>query len=1133
MFSRFFIDRPIFASVLSIVITLAGGIALFTLPITQYPEITPPTVEVSAFYPGAHANTVADTVAAPIEQQVNGVEDMMYMASQCTNDGAYILTVTFKPGTNLNLAQMLVQNRVNLAQPVLPDLVKRRGVTVKKKSPSVLMMVNLYSPNGTRKPDYLSNYATIQLRDELARLAGVGDITLLGQRDYSMRVWIDPAKMAALNVASADISRAINEQNIEVAAGQVGQPPVPKGQIFQYSITTLGRLKNPDEFAEMVIKYDSDTGRIVRMKDVARTELGSLSYDQICTLNGKPSIALSIYQLPGGNALETATLVRTKMDELKGRFPQDVSYTIVYDTTPFITESVAEVRQTLIDAVILVAIVMLVFLQSWRSALIPLVAVPVAVVGTFAAMAVVNFSLNNLTLFGLVLAIGIVVDDAIVVVEAIEHHIERGLSPRDASYKAMEQVSGPVVAVGLVLSAVFIPCTFISGIVGQFFRQFALTIAISTLISAFNSLTLSPALAAILLKSRSQQKHEALPRMGYAIIGGWIGYMIIKPYMKGLSDWLVGALPDQILQHVHTAIPWIVSVIGILAGVIAALIVRNIVDRVLVELFRLFNIGFAAFTTGYINVVGLLLRISFLVLIVYGGLLYLTYALFTQTPTGYIPNQDKGYLLVNIQLKDSSALGETERTIRRMETIAGKIKGVKHTVTIAGQSLLLNANAPNLGSIYVMLDDFHDRAAAQRTPDAIVQDLQESFDREIDNARINIFGAPPVEGLGTAGGFKIVLEDRSGGDPDLSSLQSVGTSTVDEGNNTPGLNGLSSAFRADTPWLYLDIDRREAKSKGVSISEVFNTLQTNFGSLYVNDFNRFGRTWEVTIQAESKFRDKVEGLKQLKVRNDKNNMVPLMSFATVRETRGPMMVIRYNMYTSSFINGNPAPGTSSGEAIALMEEVTQRNLAPSMRLEWTELALLQLQAGDTAMYAFLLAVVLVFLVLAAQYESWALPLAVILVVPMCLLCAVIGVVIARQDINIFTQIGFVVLVGLACKNAILIVEFAKQRREAGASRRDATLEACRLRIRPIMMTSFAFIFGVIPLLISEGAGAEMRHMLGTAVFSGMLGVTLFGIFLTPVFFYVIQWLTDRRQTRTAPDLDSTNGETQRQEHPHS
>jgi multidrug efflux pump len=1110
-FSRFFIDRPIFAAVLSIVVTLAGFIALVTLPVAQYPEITPPTVEVSATYPGANAKVVADTVAAPIEQQVNGVEDMMYMSSQCTNDGNYTLTVTFRPGTNLNLAQVLVQNRVSLAQPILPDLVKRRGVTVKKKSPSILMIINLYSPDNTRDNLYLSNYATIQLRDELSRLPGVGDITYMGQRDYSMRLWLDPQKMAVRNISAGDVIHAVEQQNAQVAAGQIGQPPVPNGQVFQYTMSTLGRLVDTEQFGDMILKNDTG-GRVVRLREVSRIELGAQGYDQSCTFDGKPSVALSIYQLPGSNALDTAQLVRSKMEELKGRFPPGVDFDIVYDTTPFINESIKEVFKTLRDAVILVAIVVLVFLQNWRSAIIPLVAVPVAVVGTFAAMAAAGFSLNNLTLFGLVLAIGIVVDDAIVVVEAVEHHIEHGLAPRAATLLAMEQVSGPVIAVGLVLSAVFIPCVFIRGIVGQFFRQFAVTIAVSTVISAFNSLTLSPALSALLLKPRGEANKEPLPKIAYFIIGAYIGYALLQPVALPLLERVFAPiLPPGIMKPFF---PWLVGAgCAILCGFLL-IALSFILNPVLSWFFRIFNLGFKAFTNGYAWGVGKLMRGSLIVLLIYAGLLALTYLGFTSTPSGFIPQQDKGYLLVNVQLPDSSSLTRTSDVMLRIEKIAKKTKGVKHTVALAGQSLLLGANAPNFGSMYVMLDDFPNRTSADLSGKAIAEQLQEAFQNEERDGLINVFSAPPVDGLGTAGGFKLVVEDR--GDTGLNELQLATQVVAEKGNEKKDeLTGLFSSFRADTPWLYLDIDRQAAKTMSVNMAEVFNVLQVYFGSLYINDFNRFGRTWQVNVQADENFRKRVEDLKRLKVKNDRGDMVPLSTFTTVRDVSGPVMVVRYNMYPAAMINGNPAEGVSSGEAIKHMEDVAADHLDPSMRFEWTELTFLQLEAGNTAMLAFLLAVILVFLVLAAQYESWTLPLAVILVVPMCLLCAVTGVIMARMDINIFTQIGFIVLVGLACKNAILIVEFAKARRDAGASPYDATIEACRLRLRPIMMTSFAFILGVVPLVIAEGAGAEMRRTLGTAVFAGMLGVTLFGIFLTPVFFYVIQWVQDFRSRRSA------------------
>jgi multidrug efflux pump len=1104
MFSRFFIDRPIFAAVLSILIILCGWIALYTLPMTQYPDITPPTVEVSAIYPGANARVVSDTVAAPIEQQVNGVEGMMYMSSQCTNDGVYSLTVTFRQGTDLNLAQVLVQNRVALAQPILPSLVQRRGVTVKKKSPSVLMIVNLFSPDNSRDNLYLSNYATIQLRDELARLPGVGDITFLGQRDYSMRVWLDPERLAIRGLTTQDVIHAIEQQNVQVAAGQIGQPPAPKDQVFQFTMTTLGRLSEGEQFDDIVLRTDPD-GSLVRLHDVARTELGALGYDQLCTLNSQPSVALSVYQLPGSNALGTAEQVRKKMEELKAGFRSGIDYDIVYDTTPFIKESVNEVYQSLFDAVILVAVVVLVFLQGWRAAVIPLVAVPVAVVGTFAAMAVFGFSLNTLTLFGLVLAIGIVVDDAIVVVEAIERHLEEGAMPREAAIKAMDEVAGPVIAVGLVLSAVFIPCVFITGIVGRFFQQFALTIAISTVISAFNSLTLSPALAVLLLKPRHVKvggesssgpvpvhQTEALPRLIVLLGGAWLGY-VLGPW---LEQW--GGNPLQPVLAFVSA-----NLLAALIGVVVANLLCSLINSLLGKFFRWFNRGFDVATNLYVGMVSLFLRGSFVALLGYVGLVYLTYHLFQIAPSGFIPPQDKGYLLVNVQLPDSASLDRTNQVMRRVEKLAAKAPGVKNTVGIAGQSIVLGANAPNFGTVYLMLDDFHHRT--NLTADQIATELKLTLEAEVPEALVNVFGAPPVDGLGTAGGFKMVIEDRS--DNGATALQTVSQQIVDEGAEVQGLTGLFSSFRADTPWLFIEIDRRAAKTMGVSLSGLFESLQVSFGSLYVNDFNRFGRTWQVNVQSDAQYRMELKDLKRVTVRNDHQQLVPLAAVASIQETTGPVMVLRYNLYPSAFVNVNGTPGTSSGQVINRMDEIAGRALLPSMRSEWTELALLQLQAGNTAMFAFLLAVVLVFLVLAAQYESWSLPLAVILVVPMCLLCSVVGVLVAQMDINIFTQIGFVVLVGLACKNAILIVEFARARCLAGQSRREATLEACRLRLRPIIMTSFAFILGVVPLMIGTGAGYEMRQTLGVAVFAGMLGVTLFGIFLTPVFFYVIQGMT--------------------------
>jgi hydrophobe/amphiphile efflux-1 (HAE1) family protein len=1051
--SHFFIDRPIFASVLSIILTIAGAVAVFTLPIAQYPEVSPPTVLVTASYPGANAKTVLDTVAAPIEQQVSGVENMLYMASQCTNDGTYTLTVTFRLGMDSDMAQVLVQNRVSLAEPVIPDLVQRQGINVKKQSPSTMMMVNLVSKTdpASGKPVYddiyLSNYATIQIKDELGRLPGVANVAYIGGRDYSMRVWLDPNKMASLRLCTDDVVNAVSEQNLQVAAGQIGQEPSPAGQAFQLTINTQGRLIDVDQFGDIIVKVgqggpQGQASGVVHLRDVGRVELGSQQYNQSCTLDGRPSVALSIYQLPGSNGIDTARGVYAKMKELKKRFPPGLDYEIVYDTTPFIEESIIDVFKTLRDAIILVAIVVLVFLQNWRATLIPLIAVPVAIIGTFAVMAGLGFSLNNLSLFGLVLAIGIVVDDAIVVVENVERWLAQGLPPREAARKAMDEVTGPVVAVALVLCAVFVPCAFITGITGQFFRQFALTIAVSTVFSAVNSLTLSPALAALLLK----------PHTG-------------------------AHKPDILTRILNATLGWF---------------------------FSLFNWAFTASANAYTRAVGVFLRISVLVLLIYGGLLYLTYWSFTSIPVGFIPDQDKGYLLVNVQLPDSASLQRTRAITAQLETMARETPGVQHTVGIAGQSLVLNANAPNMGSLYVMLDEFDKRREPGRSANDIAAKLRRRCREEIRDALVTIFGAPPIDGLGTTGGFKTMIEDR--GNLGLDDLQRVSDKIVDRANAAPGLQGVFNSLRANTPWLHLDIDRTKCMSLGVSTSDVFNTLQVYLGSYYVNNFNEFGRSWQVNVMADQGFRNRVDQIKQLKLSNHKGEMVPLGTLLNVRDVSGPVSLMRYNMYSAAAITGSLAPGTSSGQGVDLMNRISDEALPPSMASDWTELIYMQLQAGNTAMYVFALAVVLVFLVLAAQYESWSLPLAVILVVPMCLLCSVTGVSLAGMDMNIFTQIGFVVLVGLASKNAILIVEFAKQQHEAGVPRFQATTEACRLRLRPILMTSFAFILGVVPLVIAFGAGAEMRRTLGMAVFSGMLGVTFFGIFLTPVFYYVISGL---------------------------
>jgi len=1102
--AKFFIDRPIFAAVISVIITLAGAIAVGVLPVAQYPEITPPTVQVSCNYPGASAKVVADTVAAPIEQQVIGVENMLYMSSQCTNDGGYNLTVTFEVGTNLDMAQVLVQNRVNLALPVLPSEVKATGVSVKKKSPSILLVVNLVSPNGTYDQLYLSNYATIQIRDELAQIKGVGDVTYLGQLDYSMRVWLDPEKMAARDLSASDVAAALREQNVQVAAGSLGRPPVPQGQAFQYTLSTLGRLTDPKEFGNIVVKTGSD-GRLTRMRDLVtdvRTDdrglkyggiqLGAKTEDTSCSLDGQPSIGLGIFQQPGSNALATAESIRKRMDELKVSFPPDLDYAIVYDTTPFIDESIHEVFKALRDAIILVAIVVLAFLQSWRATLIPLIAVPVAIVGTFAVMLGMGFSLNNLSLFGLVLAIGIVVDDAIVVVEAVEHHLEHGLSPKDAARKAMGEVTGPIIAISLVLMCVFIPCAFITGITGQFFRQFALTIAVSTFFSAVNSLTLSPALCGLLLRRKEEQR-------------------------------------DPLTWLINLALGWF---------------------------FKLFNLGFTKTSELYSRSVGMLLRVSVIVLAVYAGLLYLTYFGFTRVPTGFIPSQDKGYLLVDVRLPDSSSLERTQAVMAQVEKIArgegsktsghesaghstsdhgaggkgaadraggdhgttGGIPGIAHTITISGQSIVQNAIGSNYGTVYVVLDEFHHRHGGELGADAIGAKLRAACYREVQEAQVAVFGAPPVDGLGSAGGFKVMVRDMAA--LGLDSLQEAADGLAAKGNEQPGLVGLFSAFRSQTPQMYVDIDRERCKAMGVPLNEVFLTLQLYLGGYYTNDFNQFGRTWQVNLQGDPRFRLSPEQVRQLKVRNVEGKMVPLGSVSRVSDRGGPALVIRYNGVTAAAVNGGSQPGVSSGTVIRTVEDVGKSELPQGMNLQWTELTLLQIRAGNTAIIVFALAVVLVFLVLAAQYESLSLPLAVILVVPMCLLCSVAGVAMAGMDINIFVQIGFVVLVGLASKNAILIVEFAKEKSAHGATPMDATVEACRLRLRPIIMTSLAFILGVVPLALAVGAGAEMRSTLGIAVFSGMLGVTLFGIFLTPVFYYVIvRLLGQPTPPPTAPKVE--------------
>ena len=1102
MLAKFFIDRPVFAVVISLVIVFAGLSALFTLPIAQYPEIAPPTVEVSCNYPGANARVVLETVAAPIEQEVNGVENMLYMSSQATNDGGYKLNVTFKLGTNLDMAQVLVQNRVSLALPKLPDVVKSTGVSTKKKSPSILLVVNMFSDDhpDTGKPVYnqlqLSNYATIFVRDELLRLEGVGDVGFLGQLDYSMRVWLNPERLAARNITSTDVVNSLKEQNVQVAAGRIGQPPTLPGVDFQYTLSTLGRLIEPEHFGEIIVKTGDD-GAITRLHDVGRLELGAKNEDTQCTLDGRPSIGLAIYQLPGSNALETAERIHKTMHRLEQRFDPGIHYAIAYDTTPFIEQSVDEVFHALRDAIVLVAIVVLLFLQDWKSMILPMIDVPVSLIGTLAVMSVLGFTLNNLTLFGLVLAIGIVVDDAIVVLENIEVWLAKGYEAREATIRAMNEITGPIIAITLVLTSVFLPSAFLGGISGQFYRQFALTIATAMIISAINAMTMTPSRAVQIFKNRTHghDDREALPWWGYVLLLGWLSGAKLWPLTGGQ------------LSQSPEIVQWLAAIGLALPGALVGWWIAKPANRLLSVFFKWFNRGFDGLTAIYGTLVSACLRLSVIVLFVYGGLLGMTYLGITKTPVGFIPNQDKGYLLVNVQLPDSASLERTVAVVNQMDKIVSKTPGVKHRMAIPGQSFVLNAVGSNFASMYVILDDFHHRNGNELYSETIARKLRKQFFEEILDAQIAVFGAPAVDGLGNAGGFKIMIEDLAGGE--LAELQAQADNLATKGNATPGLVGLFSSFRANAPQLYINIDRTKCKAMGVPLNDVFNALQVYLGGYYVNDFNQFGRTWQVNIQADAEFRVDPDDIKSLKVRNSRGQMVPMGTLASVEEIGGPVMITRYNMRTAAPINGASLPGVSSGQTIQLMESLARQELSQDLTYEWTELTYLQMIEGSAAIFAFIGAVLLVFQVLAAQYESWSMPMAVLLVVPMCLLSAVCGLWIWKFDLNIFVQVGFIVLVGLAAKNAILIVETARNRKASGSSRFDAAIAASKDRLRPIIMTSFAFILGVLPLVISHGAGFEMRRTLGVAVFCGMLGVTLFGIFLTPVFYFVIDWLATR------------------------
>lgn len=1097
--SRFFVDRPIFAWVLSIVIVLGGGVCVFTLAIAQYPPIVPPTISVTASYPGASAETLAATVGQPIEEQVNGVEGMIYMSSTCTNNGQYTLTVSFDVGTDIHTALMLVQIRTQLAMPQLPESVQKQGVNVQMKSPNILLTVNLVSPDGRYDPLYLSNYAQINIFDDLSRLPGVGLVSFLGQRQYSMRAWLDPQKLASVQLTAGEVIQAIREQNVEVAAGNIGQQPVPKGQTYQLVLRALGRLTTTEQFGEIIVKVGED-GRYVRLRDVARLELGAQNSDLDCVLgqveDGKvtryPSVALAVFQLPQANALDVAKRVKDKMEELKTKFPQGIEYLIPYDTTPFIKHSVEDVIHTIIIAAILVIIVVMVFLQDWRAMLLPMIDIVVSLIGTFIVMKLLGFSLNNLSLFGLVLAVGIVVDDSIVVVENIERWMGMGLPAREATLKAMDEITGPVIGITLVLSCVFIPTAFIPGLTGQFFRQFALTIACSTVISATNALTLAPARAVAWIKphGHGSEEREALPRAAYVLLFAALAYLL---------------LATRLVAHLRSeSAIWATRALLVVAGGVAGWFLYRPVNRILGSFFGLFNKAFEAMAHGYTGLVSAGLRLSLIVLVFYVGLLALTGFGFVTSPTGFIPEQDQGYLLVNVALPDAASVQRTGQVMEELEKMALATPGVKQTMAIAGYSAFFQCDSSNWGTIFIILDDFENRTTKETSAVAITRKLNIEYHEKVLSCQAAVFGAPPVPGLGQSGGFQLQIEDRTG--MGLQALQEVTDTIVTKANHQPGLARVFTTFRAATPQLYLDIDRVKARQMGVALSDVFGTLNANIGSEYINQFNDFGRIWQVNVQAEGDFRNNVDDLGLLYVRNRQGQVVPLSSLIQVRDSSGPVFVMRYNDMSSAAINGGTRPGFSSGQAISLMEQLCKENLPPGMGFDWTNISYQEVHAGNTGILIFGLAVLLIFLVLAAMYESWGLPLAIILVVPMCLLSSIIGLVwIMRMPIDIFSQIGFVVLVAMAAKNAILIVAYAGEKRKEGMSPHEATLEACSERLRPILMTSFAFILGVYPLVVATGAGFEMRQSLGTAVFSGMIGVTLFGIFLTPVFYYVMTW----------------------------
>ncbi len=1041
--SHFFIDHPIFASVLSLFITIVGGVAYFTLPISQYPEIAPPIVQVTATYPGASAEVLSQTVATPLEQQINGVENMLYLSSQSTGDGKLTINVTFKLGTNLDSAQVLTQNRVAVALPRLPDAVQRLGVTVIKSSPDLLMVIHLSSPDHSRDQLYLSNYATLHVKDTLARQDGVGSVQVFGGRDYSMRIWLDPDKVAAHNLTAGEVVAALQSQNVQVSSGVLGQPPVPQPGAFQLNVQTLGRLTDPAQFGDVIVKSDG-SGRITRVNDIGRVELGAQDYGSNGYLDVLDAVPLLIYQQPGSNALATADRIHAAMAELSTSFPDGLRYDIVYDTTGFIAQSVHEVLTTIIEAVGLVVVVVILFLQTWRASVIPIVAIPVSLVGTFAVLAALGFSLNNLSLFGLVLAVGIVVDDAIVVVENVERNLQLGMTPREAAHRTMDEVGGALVAIALTLCAVFIPSAFISGISGQFFRQFAVTIAASTVISCFVSLTLSPALCALLFKAHA---HAAAPRR------------------------------------------------------------RPLLARPVVAFFDGFNRGFEWLSERFGRLTARLIRASALMLAAYAVLIGLTGLQFSRAPTGFIPELDQGYLITVVQLPPGASLARTDEVVRRAAKIILDTPGVSHAVAFSGFDGATFTNASNGGAIFSTMAPFAEREAQGLNANAILGSLRQRLS-VIEDAFVISIAPPPVAGIGNAGGFKMMLQDQQG--LGSAALQAAAQALAAKANATPGLVAVFSPFSAGTPTVFADIDRVKAERLGVSPDKVFEALQVYLGSAYVNDFNYLGRTYEVVAQADGRFRTTTADIARLKTRNAAGSMVPIGSVASFRDVTGPYRVPRYDLFPAAEVQGATLPGVSSGYGLTAMETLARETLPAGIGFEWTDLAFQQRSTGNTTILIFAASVLFVFMVLAAQYESWSLPLSVVLIVPMCLLAAVSGLLLRGMSVDILGQIGFVVLVGLASKNAILIVEFAKQAQEAGAGAGEAAVQAARTRLRPILMTSLAFVLGVVPLVTASGAGAELRQSLGTAVFFGMLGVTAFGLLFTPVFYTVIQRLFGAR-----------------------